>query len=83
MIAAPVVSVTTPDYLPMAVVIACLAALNVVFLKRLLTRADSLDAAVCGTPETPGIAEKVRRIEEHLGINSLPYDGPNRRRPVS
>lgn len=43
-------------------------ALNVVFLRRLLGKVDRVYNWICGTPEKPGIADRIRRLEAVLDI---------------
>lgn len=56
-----------PEALPLWLVAASLA-LNAIFLRRLLSRLDDLYACVVGSPERPGLADRVRRIEELTGL---------------
>jgi hypothetical protein len=43
--------------------------LNGLFLKRLLFKIDAVYNWLCGTPDTPGLADRVRRLESLVGLD--------------
>lgn len=59
------------DALPLWVVGASLA-LNAIFLRRLLTKLDTVYNAICGTPGVPGLEDRTRQLEAAVFGRPMP-----------
>jgi hypothetical protein len=58
------------DNLPLWLVAASLS-LNALYLRQLVAKIDTVYTWICGTPDKPGIADRLKMLENAVGITPM------------